>query len=376
MRVVKISYTDDGGCEMVAEVSLGREGSFILAALNDSTIGVEDDYPKFDWIAFKAEFEKTETELAAARAGLDQKARELRGIKAKYAALKNNFDRDGKELAAANQNIVRAEERLKSSNLKKDELKGTLDTTQKELTKTRDIIDNLSRTINSSKIANAAKDKELALTKNYLSEKKTELARLSGELQQYCEKVGDAVVDSAKLAGYIKQIKDTQEQTKQRMDAFYASAARTGDAAPGKQAVLETAANKEMETGEKAGTDTPKEPGMEISKEVNITYTGLLIDARALGLKPVLAPAILNEQEKKLYGVGVIPKDVKGGAIVDYLSGTVDRVKKYKKVGPSPLLIKGIKSVNKSDIMISNEDTKKLVPIMELLEKQKVAVLI
>lgn len=215
MRVVKVTYTDDGGCEMIAEVNLDRGGSFLLTALNDSAIEVEDDYPEFDWIALQDELKKTKKELVSTQESLEH--------------------------------------------------------TRESLTAAR-------------------------------------------------------------------------REAKQRMDAFYAKAAKNDD------------------------EDT--------SKEVRITYTGLLIDARSLGLKPVLAPAILNEQEKKLYGVGVIPKTLKGGAIVDYICGAVDRVKKHKKVGPSPLLIKGIKSVNQSDIMISNEDTEKLASIMEHLENQKVAVLI
>jgi hypothetical protein len=374
MRVVKITYTDDGGCEMVAEVNLGREGNFILAALNDSEIPVDDNYPKFDWFAFKNELEKTKTELAAAqealdstrenlastRAVLNRKNKELKVIRAEYAGLKNDFDRNGKELAAANQDIIRAEQGLKFSNLKKSELTATLDITQKELKKTRDIIDNLSQALNSRKIDNAAKDKELEMTKNYLSEKKTELARLGGELTRYRKNFRDAVVDTAKLKGYIQLIKNAQNQTKQRLDSFY----------------VETSKNVVKNTSKNAGMDTPGNTDMNTSENVDMNYTGLLIDARSLGLKPVLAPAILNEQEEKIYGVGVIPKTLKCGAIVDYLAGSVDKVKKYKKVGPDPLLIKGIKSVNQSDIMISNADTKKLLSIMGLLEEQKVAVLL
>lgn len=374
MRVVKITYTDDGGCEMVAEVNLGQEGNFLLAALNDSIIEVKDNYPKFDWIAMKDEFEKTKVTLASTQKTLDstrknlastrnvlnRKNKELKEIKAEYAILKNDFDRNKEKLIAANQEITRAEERLKFSNLKKGELTATLDLTQKELNKTKKIIDDLTLTLNSRKIDNAAKNKELEMTKKYLSEKKTELARLDSELTRYRKDYRGAAVDIAKLKGYIQRIKDTQDQTKQRLDSFY----------------VDTSKNVDMDTSKNAGMDNPGNVDVQTSKNVDENYTGLLIDARSLGLKPVLAPAILNEQKEKIYGVGVIPKTLKGGAIVDYLSGSVDKVKKYKKVGPDPLLIKGIKSVNQSDIMISNADTKKLVSIVDLLEKQKVAVLL
>ncbi|MGD2091906.1 MAG: LPP20 family lipoprotein [Candidatus Aminicenantes bacterium] len=366
MRVVKITYTDDGGCEMVAEVNLGQEGNFLLAALNDSVIEVKDNYPKFDWIAMKNELEKTKTELAFTRKTLDstrkslnstrvvlnRKNKELKEIKAEYAILKKDLSRNKEKLIAANQDIIKAEERLKLSNLKKSELTATLDLTQKELKKTRGIINDLSQTLNSHKIDNAAKNSELEMTKKYLSEKKTQLARLDSELIRYRKDYQDAAVDIAKLKGYLQRIKDTQDQTKQKLDSFY------------------------VDTSKNVGMDTPGNIDMQTSKNVDENYTGLLIDARSLGLKPVLAPAILNEQKEKIYGVGVIPKTLKGGAIVDYLSGSVDKVKKYKKVGPDPLLVKGIKAVNQSDIMISNADTKKVASIVDLLEEQKVAVLL
>lgn len=350
MRVVKVTYSDDGGCEMIAEISLGVKGNFLLSALNDSIVDIKDDYPKFDWIAMKAELETTKTALASTQTTLDRsqkklastrnvlnrKNKELKEIKTEYAILKDDFGKNRDELIAANQNLIRAEEGLKFSNLKKDELTATLNIAQNELNKTKGIVDDLSRALNNRNIDNAANKKELAMTKDFLSEKKTELARLDSDLKKYRNNYRDAANNTATLKGYIQRIKDTQNQTGQKLDSFYA----------------------------------------DNSENVEMTYTGLLIDARSLGLTPVLAPAILNEQEKKIYGVGVIPKIVKGGAIVDYLSGSVDKVKKYKKVGPDPLLVKGIKAVNQSDIMISNADTKKLVPILALLEEQKVAVLL
>jgi hypothetical protein len=187
-------------------------------------------------------------------------------------------------------------------------------------------------------------------------------------LNKYRKDYQDAANNTAKLKGYIQRLKDTQDQTGQKLDSFYVETSKNVD--------HHTSKNIDVNTSKNADLDTPGNVDLDTSENVDKNYTGLLIDARSLGLKPVLAPAILNEQEEKIYGVGVIPKTLKGGAIVDYLSGSVDKVKKYKKVGPDPLLIKGIKSVNQSDIMISNADTKKLVSIMDLMEKQKVAVLL
>ena len=161
MRVLRVTYSDDGGCEMTGEINVGQEGEFLLSALNDSEVKVKDDYPEFDWVAMRNELEKRKSELAA--------------IKAQYALLKKNFSRKKEELMATNQKLIQAEEKLKLSGLEKDELKVALNTTQKELNKTRDIIDNLSRSLHNREIDIAVKDKELALTKHYLLEKRGNL---------------------------------------------------------------------------------------------------------------------------------------------------------------------------------------------------------
>jgi len=108
----------------------------------------------------------------------------------------------------------------------------------------------------------------------------------------------------------------------------------------------------------------------------NTDYTGLLVDARGTGIKPALAPAILNEKQEKMYGIGVMPSRISVGAIVSYLYGDIERAKKYKKIGNNPLIVKCIKAVNRSDIMLDSEDAEKLKFIDELLEQMKVAVLI
>ena len=99
------------------------------------------------------------------------------------------------------------------------------------------------------------------------------------------------------------------------------------------------------------------------------------MDARGLNLEPALAPSILNQNGEKIYGIGVFPIEVTSGAIVDYLVGNIERAKKHKKIADRPMVAKGIEVVNESDIMISNEDARKLVLIHDLLEQKKVAIL-
>jgi len=108
----------------------------------------------------------------------------------------------------------------------------------------------------------------------------------------------------------------------------------------------------------------------------NKDYTGLLVDARDFNLKPALAPAILNEKQEKMYGIGALPSKISNGAIVSYRFGTIEKAKKFIEIGDNPLVVKCIKQVNQSDIMLSTEDARKVMYINELLEKKKVVILL
>lgn len=105
------------------------------------------------------------------------------------------------------------------------------------------------------------------------------------------------------------------------------------------------------------------------------TYTGLLVDARELDLKPTLAPSILNPNKEKMYGPGVIPTKVTSGSTADYLPGSIENARTNKKIYDRPLVVKGIEVINESDIMIDNQDAQKLISIHHLLEQGKVVIL-
>jgi hypothetical protein len=102
-----------------------------------------------------------------------------------------------------------------------------------------------------------------------------------------------------------------------------------------------------------------------------------LIDDRGINLKPVLAPAIINEKNEKIYGIGVMPKSIKG-YIAYYSTGNIEITKKKlkKKLGCCPLVVKAIKSINKSDILISNEDAQRLYLIRHILELKPIVIII
>jgi len=86
--------------------------------------------------------------------------------------------------------------------------------------------------------------------------------------------------------------------------------------------------------------------------------TGLIVDAKGLGVMPAMAPRILDEEGNEVYGSRYVNREwaVKQG-MVGY-DKAVASARKNKRVGANPMIVKGIKSAgtNKADIVISNED--------------------
>jgi len=91
-------------------------------------------------------------------------------------------------------------------------------------------------------------------------------------------------------------------------------------------------------------------------------YTGMVVDARGLKVVPALAPRILDQNGKEIYGSGGISSDVlKSSGMVAYLK-SIDAAKKNAKVTDNPIMVKAVKLSDngKSDLVLSAEDSAKL----------------
>jgi hypothetical protein len=110
-------------------------------------------------------------------------------------------------------------------------------------------------------------------------------------------------------------------------------------------------------------------------------YTGLIVDARGLGVRPAMAPKILNEDGKEIYGSAFINRDwaVREGMVVYMkdlaVAQTNDRVK------DKPLVVKAVKVSGDArvDIVISNTDASVIqgtAANLSMLEKCKVIILV
>jgi len=356
MRVVAVEYSNDGGCEVTVEVNIDQAGEFLLAALNTGGVAVVDNYPKFDWVALRNELEekrvnlaktrselgKTRGALAATKRDLEETSRELGDVKAQYAAMKEEFNQNRDQLQQTTINLVRAEEKLHYTQLREADLNAALAAAKTELKNTRQVMGNLEKTLQDNRVQIAVSSRELELTRDYLNEKKHELAGVSASLAGFMISSSELQNSRNQLQAHIQTIRGVQQGTRQQLSRFYDSGAVSTSA----------------ETQE-------------------LSYTGLLVDARQASPKPVLAPSILTaEGKQKVYGIGVLPTAQSGGSLADYLSGSVEKASRYSRIGNNPLVIQALRTENDSDLVISDADARRMAAIYELLQQRRVVVLL
>jgi hypothetical protein len=86
-------------------------------------------------------------------------------------------------------------------------------------------------------------------------------------------------------------------------------------------------------------------------------FTGLIIDARGLNVRPAMAPKILDESGSELYGSRNVDRDwaVKTG-MVGY-DKDINRAKSNERVTNNPMVLKAEKAsgANKADVVLTND---------------------
>ncbi len=87
-------------------------------------------------------------------------------------------------------------------------------------------------------------------------------------------------------------------------------------------------------------------------------FTGLVIDAKGLGVRPAMAPKIVDETGEEVYGSKYVSRDwaVQIG-MVGY-DKNVNQAKTNDRVTNNPMVVKGLRAsgANKADIVVSNND--------------------
>ena len=140
-------------------------------------------------------------------------------------------------------------------------------------------------------------------------------------------------------------------------------------------------------TGALADSLLPKTPPVQPTGIVTTpgaggqTFTGLIVDARGLGVKPAMAPKVLNEDGKEVYGSAWINRDwaVREG-MAGYLKDP-QQAQQNPRVTDKPLLVKAVKASGDArvDVVISNADASMIhgaTQNLSFLEKCKVIILV
>lgn len=121
---------------------------------------------------------------------------------------------------------------------------------------------------------------------------------------------------------------------------------------------------------------TPEPEKIDLGK---VNYSGLIIDAREVNVKPALMPKVLDEKGNVVYSSANMQKEeaVKTG-VVGYAK-EVDAAKKHPRVTETPVVIAAIKESggNRSDVVISDRDTQLITttePALGYLKKGRVMI--
>ena len=91
-------------------------------------------------------------------------------------------------------------------------------------------------------------------------------------------------------------------------------------------------------------------------------FTGVVIDARGLGVLPALAPRVLDEKGNELYGPSFVSrKQAVNGGMAGYMKSLEDAWKDGR-AGKNPLLVKGVGAAGQSrpEVNLSAEDAVRL----------------
>ena len=97
-------------------------------------------------------------------------------------------------------------------------------------------------------------------------------------------------------------------------------------------------------------------------KNSSSVFTGLVVDARGLGSKPVMSPKILDETGQEVYGSAFVSREYAVQQGMSGYSKDLTAAKSNQRVAGNPLIVKGlrIEGNGHSDIVISNSDASRL----------------
>ncbi|HEX5745781.1 MAG TPA: hypothetical protein VFZ09_06025 [Archangium sp.] len=131
-----------------------------------------------------------------------------------------------------------------------------------------------------------------------------------------------------------------------------------------------------------AGTAAPAtaEPAetkpAETKKDARAKHTGLVVDARKLGMTPVLAPRVLDESGQPLYGLEALSAEARKSTGVAGFFKSLEAARKSELVGAKPLVLEAAR-LQGSDLLLGPDAAKALAGLdPRLLAEGRVGILI
>lgn len=105
--------------------------------------------------------------------------------------------------------------------------------------------------------------------------------------------------------------------------------------------------------------------------------TGIVINAKGLGVLPALAPRLLDEAGKEVYGAARINKDALNRHGVAGYTTSMEAAMKDARVADKPMVIKPLRinEANGSDLVLGAEDVQKLAKLASLIGDAKVVII-
>ncbi|MBN2029377.1 LPP20 family lipoprotein [bacterium] len=87
-------------------------------------------------------------------------------------------------------------------------------------------------------------------------------------------------------------------------------------------------------------------------------YTGLIIDGRGLGVRPAMAPKVLENNGEEIYGSKFVSREYAVDIGMVGYEKDINRARLNERVADNPLVVKGMEATgaNMTDIIISNAD--------------------
>ena len=105
-----------------------------------------------------------------------------------------------------------------------------------------------------------------------------------------------------------------------------------------------------------------QESSLEKTSMISGGVTGIIIDGSGLGLRPAMAPRILNQTGSLVYGPGQYSRDYAASNGVVGYSKTLEQAKKDPRVQGNPMVIRAssVSGASSADVIISNADAGKI----------------